>query len=113
MVPKIPRSEKGAKGAKLFSMQRGNSTKVDIHAMTFVRLANMAGNPGVAPNSDENESPMMMLYAVQAQKVLNVQAAGTIHAVFSPTDSFQASLWVWGCRDGGKAQLSNYAFLKP
>jgi len=100
MVPKIPRSEKGAKGAKLLSMHKGSSTKADIHAMTFVRLANMAGKPGVAPNNDENESPMMMLYAVQAQKVLNVQAAGTIHAVFSPTDSFHASLCVWGVGKG-------------
>jgi hypothetical protein len=92
MVPRIPRREKGASGAKLLSMHRGNSTKVDIHAITFVRFANRAGKPGVAPKSDEKESPIMMLYAVQAQKVLNVQAAGTIHAVFSPTDSFHASL---------------------
>jgi len=61
MVPKIPKREKGASGAKLLSMQRGKSTKADIHAMTFVRFANKAGKPGVAPKSDEKESPIMML----------------------------------------------------
>lgn len=60
----MPKILKGANGAKLFNIQRGNRIKVVIQAMTLVRPAMSLGRPGCKKDSGDGWRDDMSLASV-------------------------------------------------